>query len=129
MTLGTIGGLIGFVALGIAVAATACRLSPWWIFGAACVPTVVVLSLAPRATAYPCQPPDGPQWIFVGSALVSFCLWLATAIAALIDGVRLGRAGIYSEAASRLWACIPVSALAAGIVFFELVASLANCLD
>jgi hypothetical protein len=123
MTLQTIG--IGAVV--VAAVAVAFRISPWWIFGLGSASATFVLVLSARAISAGCW--GLATSLFDTATAVSLSLYAAAALGAVIDGVRLGKAGEREEAVSRCTACPLVSFVAAGVVLYAFVSVIAHCLN
>src|SRR5919199_110514 len=100
----TIVLLMGLSALLVAVGGAALKVSPWWIFAVACVPSAVMLALAKHEVSEPCGGNGAMgvvDWTFGIAAAVSLTLFASAALAGVVDGVRLGRAGGRGAAVSR----------------------------
>src|ERR687886_1045869 len=123
MTFQTVAVLMALGAIVVGLGATAFRLSPWFVFGAALVPTAIVLVLAERETGRPCGSPSSSdvRGLFDTASILSVTLFGAAAVAALADGVRLAAEREYSSALSRWVGCTLMSALGVGIVFYSVL--------
>ena len=125
MTLQTILLLMGGGAVVVAAGATACRISPWWIFGVGSLAGAAwkltkTIELFGRVENGSCGPPTALTRAFVPAAELSFTLYAAAALASVFDGVRLR---------SRFLLCPVASAFGIGAVFFVFGAAIAHCLD
>ena len=129
MTLQTILVLMALGALVVGFGAAAYRLSPWLVFGAAWVPTAVVLVLAERETSRPCGSPSASDaaGLLDTASILSVTLFAAAAVAALADGVRLASEKQYSSAVSRCVGCTLMSVLGVGIVFYSVLSAALHC--
>ena len=119
-------------AIAVAVGGAAFKVSPWRIFGAACALAVVTLVLAARETNEPCGGTGtvaALDWIFVGATAVSLTLFAAAALAGVVDGVRLGRAGERGVAISRGVGCPLTCMIAFAIVFVVFLSAVLHCLE
>ena len=114
--------LVGFGAAGFG-------LSPWFVFGAAWVPTAAVLVLAQREMSRPCfsSAAHDPAGLFDTAVAMSVTLFAAAAVAAVADGVRLALEKEYASALSRCVGCMLGGALGVGIVFYSILGAALHC--
>jgi hypothetical protein len=132
MTLQTAVVLIALGAVAVAVGTVAYRVSPWWAFGVACVPAAVVLVLVEREISGPCSTTAATSTsaaLFETAVVLSVTLFAAAALAGIVDGVRMGTAGRYGAAFSRLVVCPLTSAVGVGLVLYGLLGAALRCLD
>ena len=130
MTFQTIVVLMALGAVVVAVGAAASHVSAWWVFGVACFPSAVVLVLAEREISRPCS-----TWTATNAAaglgetavVLSVTLFAAAALAGIVDGVRLGKAGRYGAAFSRFAVCPLTSALGVGLVLYAVLGAALHC--
>jgi hypothetical protein len=132
MTLDTVLLLLGIGAVVLAAGASAFRVSPWLIFGCGSLAGGVLLVLAAREVGTPCWT-SGTASAFdrlLGpAAAASLMLFGAAALSAVVDAVRLGKAGERDEAIMRGVACPLASALGVGVVLYAFLAAVLHCLD
>jgi hypothetical protein len=129
MTLQTIAVLAGLGAIVVAVAATRYDVSPWRIFGLASVAGIVTLGELIRAGSQECGISGGVGEQLGGvAAVLGLTLYAAAALGAVIDGVRLGKAGEPWAAISRCLACPLASAVSVAILFYAFLAALFHCI-
>ena len=129
MTVQTILLLMALAAIVVGFAAAAYGLSPWLIFGVACVPTAVVFVPAEREISQPCDSsgPSGVVGLFDTASILSVTLFAAAAVAAAADGVRLAVEKQYGAALSRCVGCTLMSLLGVGIVFYSIFGAALHC--
>jgi hypothetical protein len=121
-----VGGVI------LAAAATRFDVSPWWILGLAGVATVVTGALAMHVSGEPCGVSYrmGAGDRFFGITIVSsLTLYAAAALGAIVDGIRLRRAGDRDRAISRAVGIPIVSGMGVVFLFFAFIVSIGNCLE
>jgi hypothetical protein len=127
----TIAVLMALGALAVAAGGAVFRVSPWWIFVLACVPSAMMLALATHEMREPCG--TGAMgvldWTFGIAGAVSLTLFAAAALAGIVDGVRLGRARARGAAVSRGVACPLTSVVGFAIVFYAFLVVALHCLD
>jgi hypothetical protein len=127
----TIVVLMGLGALVVAVGGAALRVSPWWIFALACVPSAMMLALVRHEMNEPCG--TGAMgvldWTFGIAGAVSLTLFAAAALAGLVDGVRLGKARARGAAVSRGVACPLTCVVGFVVVFYAFLVVAFNCLE
>jgi hypothetical protein len=131
MTLETIGVLVGLGAIALAAGATKFDISPWRIFGLATIAGVVTLWDVARGAAVHCGPATTSvvELLLGVVAVLGLTLYGAAALRAVIDGVRLGKAGDPVAAVSRCLACPLASAVSVGILLYALLLAAIPCLD
>jgi hypothetical protein len=132
MTFGEVVVLMALGALLLAAAASAFRIPPVSIFVAACVPSALVLALAQRELDARCgyaTVAGVAGSILVTAAVLALTLWAAAAVAGVIKGVRLAKAGSHEAGVARLLGCPLAGALGGGIVFFALLAAALHCMN
>jgi hypothetical protein len=120
---------MGVGAVVVAAGATACRISPWWIFGVGSLVGAATLLLAARVENGSCGSPTALTRAFELATALSFTLYAAAALASVIDGVRLRREGDFESTSSRFLVCPVASTFGIGAVFFVFGAVIAHCLD
>jgi hypothetical protein len=102
------------------------RLSAWWILVPGLVATgVVVVLYSPVAS---CNAADSVGTAFGGAIIVAVGLHLGTAIAALLDGIRLAVEREYKRAARRLLPVLAGAALAL-VTLTVALAAIVGCLS
>jgi hypothetical protein len=116
----------------VALVATALELSPWWMFTLASAAGAVILVFAAQELSESCWSgtttgTDGR--LFGILAVASLVLYAAAALRAVIDGVRLGKAGDRDAAVARYVACPLASILAGGVVFYAVLAAALHCIN
>ena len=115
----------------VALVATAFEVSPWWVFTLASGAGAVILVFAAQELSTSCwsAATTGADPRLVGIlAVVSLVLYGAATLRAVIDGVRLRKAGDGAAAVSRYVACPLASILAGGVVFYAVVAAALHCI-
>jgi hypothetical protein len=132
MTLGEVVVLMALGALLVAGGASAFRIPPLAIFVAACVPSAFVLVAAELELDRSCgrAGAGGVSGVTLAIGIVlALVLWAAAAIAGVVKGIRLAKAGRAEAALARYLGC-PLAAVAGGgIVFFAGLAAALHCLD
>jgi hypothetical protein len=114
----------------VAVVATALELSPWWVFAVASGAGTVILLFAAQELSESCWTPTGADGRLFGIlAVLSLVLYAAAALRAVIDGVRLRKAGDHDAAVSRYVVCPLASILAGGVVFYAVLAAALHCIN
>ena len=123
--------LMALGAAFVAVVATALGLSPWWVFAPATDAGTGLVVLAAQHLSEPCWGPtttaDGR--LFGILLVLSLVLYAAALLRAVIDGVRLSKAGEHEAAVSRYLACPLASIVAGGVVFFAGLAAALHCIN
>jgi hypothetical protein len=131
MTLHEIEWVIALGALVLAALVTRFDVSPWRIFGLAGIATLVTIALATHVAGEPCGALDrtgAGDRFFDFTIVSSLTLYAAASLAAVVDGIRLGKAGDRDTAISRAVGIPIVSAMGVGIVFFAFLYSIGPCL-
>jgi hypothetical protein len=131
MTLNEIGWLIVVGAVVLAAAATRFDVSPWRIFGLASIATLVTAVLAAHVTGEACgfsARTGADDRLFEVMIVSSLTLYAASALAGVVDGIRLGRRGDSERAISRAVGVPIVSVMGVGIVFFAFLYAIGPCL-
>jgi hypothetical protein len=129
MSLHTIAVLAGLGAIAFAVLATTYDVSPWRIFGLGSIAGIVTLVELIRAGSGECGTSAGAgEWLGGVAAVLGLTLYAAAALGAVIDGVRLGRAGEPWAAISRCLACPLAGAVSVAILFYAFLAALFHCI-
>jgi hypothetical protein len=132
MTSHEIEWLVVVGAVVLAAAATKYDVSPWRIFGLASLTTLVSVVLATRISDEQCgvsYRTSAGERLFDITMVSSLTLYAAAALAGVVDGIRLGKAGEREKAVSRAFGIPLVSAFGVGVLFFALLASFGDCLD
>ena len=116
----------------VALVATAFEVSSWWVFTLASGAGAVILVFAAQELSESCWSgtttgTDGR--LFGILAVASLVLYAAAALRAVIDGVRLGKAGDRDAAVARYVACPLASILAGGVVFYAVLAAALHCIN
>ena len=122
--------VMALVAAFVAVVATALNISPWWVFACGSGAGTVIVVFAAQELSTSCwtgTTADGR--LFGILAVASLVLYAAAALRAVIDGVRLGKAGDRDAAVSRYVACPLASILAGGVVFYAVLAAALHCIN
>jgi hypothetical protein len=112
----------------LVVVATKFDFSPWWIFGLAGIATVATIVLAVHVSGEPCGLHRTGRF-FDFMIVSSLALYAAAALAGIVDGIRLRKAGDRDTAVSRAVGIPIVSAIGVGVVFFAALYSIGPCLD
>ena len=130
MTLGEVVVLMALGALLVAGGASAFRIPPLAIFVAACVPSAFVLVAAELDRSCGRAGAGGVSGVTLAIGIVlALVLWAAAAIAGVVKGIRLAKAGRAEAALARYLGC-PLAAVAGGgIVFFASLAAALHCMD
>jgi hypothetical protein len=129
MGLQTIAVFAGLGAIAVAVVATKYGVSPWRIFGLASIAGIVTFVELIGAGSGECGTSAGAvEWLGGVAAVLGLTLYAAAALGAVIDGVRLGRAGNPWAAISRCLACPFAGAVSVAILFYAFVAALFHCI-
>jgi hypothetical protein len=130
MTLQTIAVLVGLGAIALAAGATKYDVSPWRIFGLATIAGIVTLWDLAR-DGVQCGPATtGVVEFLLGVvAVLGLTLYGAAALRAVVDGVRLGKAGDPLAAVSRCLACPFASAVSVGILLYAFLLAGLPCID
>jgi hypothetical protein len=131
MTLQTIGVLVGLGAIAVAAGATKFDLSPWRIFGLATIAGIVTLWDLARGAAVHCGPSTTSvvELLLGVVAVLGLTLYGAAALRAVVDGVRLGKAGDPLAAVSRCLACPFASAVSVVILLYAFLLAGLPCID
>jgi hypothetical protein len=131
MTLHEVEWLMVIGAVVLAAATTWFDVSPWRISGLAGIATVVTVVLAAHVAGEACgasaRMGTGDR-LFEIMIVSSLTLYAAAALAAVVDGIRLGKAGDSEAAISRGVGIPIVSALGVGVVFFAFLSAIGPCL-
>jgi hypothetical protein len=131
MTFQTVAVLVGLGAIAVATVATRYDVSPWRIFAPATFAGIVTLWALIRDAGAECGPATtGVVENLLGVvAVLGLTLYAAAALRAVVDGVRLGKAGDAVAAVSRCLACPLASVVSVGILFYAFLAAFFHCID
>jgi hypothetical protein len=132
MTFGEVVVLIALAALLLAWGATFLRISAWWVLVVACIPTAAIVVLTELELDEPCGRAGirgVPYEIMEVGLVLSLTLWTAAAVAGVVDGVRLTRAGRHDAALARYLGCPLASLLGGGTAFVAFLYAALHCLD
>src|SRR5439155_12469287 len=100
--------------------------------GLAGLATVAAFLLALHVSGEPCfasARTGAADRLFDITMVSSLALYAAAALAGVVNGIRLGKAGDRDKAISRAVGIPMVSGMGVVILFFALMASISNCLD
>jgi hypothetical protein len=131
MTSHEIGWVIVVGAVVLAAAATRFDVSPWRIFGLASIATVVTVMLAAHVAGEDCgfsARTGADDLLFEITIVSSLVLYAAAALAGIVDGIRLRKAGDPDRVISRAVGIPMVSGMGVVVLFFAFMASIGNCL-
>jgi hypothetical protein len=121
--------LVGFV---VAAVALAYGISSWRLFVFGCIPAAVALGLAAWEINRSCDHPEDPtalEVLFLVPFLLSLTLYVGSAVAGVVEGLRSGKAEGYGKAFASLVVCPLTCILAGGLVFFAALGAALHCYE
>ena len=121
---------IAGAAIGVGLAATTRRVSPWWLFVGATLAAIPIYVVVQIVTARSCDTLDRevvPAWFAITCLVVSLLLYGATAVAGVAEGVRRAKSGAPVTALTRTVVLAFLSAGGVLLVLFEVLSAALHC--
>ena len=106
------------------------HVSPWRLFGAACIPAAAILVVAQAEIGRGCDTTDHsvlPGWVVAALVVASLTLYGAAAVDGFAGGYRQARAAVRGPAFASAILCPLLSAAGVLLVLFELLSAALHC--
>ena len=132
MSFDTVMVLILLVGIFVAIGAHAYGISSWRLFVFGCIPAAVALGLAAWEINRSCDHPEDPgalEVLFLVPFALSLTLYVGSAVAGVVEGLRTGKAEGYGMAFANLVVCPLTCILAGGLVVFAALGAALHCFE